>query len=281
MDGRQGSRAKVRLYVAAALRPGAAVPLHPDQSHYAGKVMRLGPGDDVLLFNGRDGEWRAQIESLGRKGGEAIARARTRAQGPEPDAMLWFAPLKKTALDFVVEKATELGIAVLQPVLTRRTVVERVNLARLRARAIEAAEQCGRLTVPEVRPALALERALGDWAGARPDRGASFSARVTPIGVHSHDDSPARRLYVADETGGGVPAADAFSGADPAAPAAFLVGPEGGFERSELDALARLPFVTRIALGPRLLRAETAALAVLACWQALAGDGRALPPPRE
>ena len=256
MSGRRGPGARIRLFVAAALKAGAAVPLHPDQSHYAGKVMRLGPGDEVLLFNGRDGEWRARIAVLGRKGGEAVARARTRAQGLEPDAALLFAPLKKTALDFAVEKATELGIAVLQPVLTRRTAVERVNLARLRAQAIEAAEQCGRLTVPEVRPALALERALGDWDGTR-------------------------RLYVADETGGGVPAADAFFGAGPAGRVAFLVGPEGGFERSELDALARLPFVTRIALGPRLLRAETAAIAALACWQALAGDGRMLPPPRQ
>ena len=256
MGGRQGSRTRIRLFVAAALAAGAAVPLRPDQAHYASKVMRLGPGARVLLFNGRDGEWRARIESLGRKGGEAIAEVRTRAQGSEPDAALLFAPLKKNALDFVIEKATELGIAVLQPVLTRRTAAERVNLARLRAQAIEAAEQCGRLTVPEVRPALALERALGDWNGAR-------------------------RLYVADETGGGVPAAEAFSGADPAGPVAFLVGPEGGFERSELDALAPLLFVTRIALGPRILRAETAAIAAIACWQALAGDGRAPPPLRK
>jgi 16S rRNA (uracil1498-N3)-methyltransferase len=272
MGGRQGARAKIRLFVAAALAVGAAVPLRPDQAHYASKVMRLGLGDALRLFNGRDGEWRARIASLGRKGAEAIAEAQTRAQAPEPDASLLFAPLKKTALDFAVEKATELGVAVLQPVLTRRTAAERVNLARLRAHAVAAAEQCERLTVPAVRPMLTLERALADWNGARPDRGASFSAR---------GDSPARRLYVADETGGGVPAAEAFSGADPAGPVAFLVGPEGGFERSELDALGRLPFVTRIALGPRILRAETAALAALACWQALAGDGRLPPPPRE
>ena len=256
MGGRQGSRTKIRLFVAAALTAGAAVPLRPDQAHYASKVMRLGPGDLVLLFNGRDGEWRARIESLGRKGGEAITEARTRAQAPETGAWLLFSPLKKTALDFMIEKATELGVAVLQPVSMRRTAAERVNLARLRVHAVAAAEQCERLTVPEVRPALALERALSDWNGAR-------------------------RLYVADEAGGGVPAADAFSGANPAHPVAFLVGPEGGFERSELDALAPLPFVTRIALGPRILRAETAALAMFACWQALAGDGRSPPPPRE
>ena len=256
MGGRQGTPARIRLFVAPALGPGAAVPLRPDQAHYASKVMRLGPGDRVLLFNGRDGEWRARIGSLNRKGGEAVVETRTRAQGTEPDVTLLFAPLKKTAIDFVIEKATELGVAVLQPVLTRRTTAERVNETRLRAHAVEAAEQCERLTVPEVRPAIALDRALNDWNGTR-------------------------RLHVADETGGGVPAADAFSGVGQAGPVAFLIGPEGGFERSELDALGRLPFVTRIALGPRVLRAETAAIAALACWQALAGDGRTPPPPRE
>jgi 16S rRNA (uracil1498-N3)-methyltransferase len=280
MGGRRDAKAKTRLFVAAALGAGAAVPLRPDQAHYAGRVMRLGPGDPVLLFNGRDGEWRARIDSLGRRGGAATAEARTRAQSPAPDPWLLFAPLKKTAMDFMIEKATELGVALLQPVMTRRTASERVNVERLRAQAIEAAEQCERLTVPEVRPMRTLERAMGEWNGARPDRGASFSARATPIGVPSHDDSPARRLYVADETGGGVPAAAAFSAA-PSGPAAFLVGPEGGFERSELDALGSLPFVSRVVLGPRILRAETAALVLLACWQALAGDGRAPPPPRE
>ena len=259
MDERQESRAKVRLFVAAALAPGASVPLSSDQAHYAGKVMRLDPGDPVLLFNGRDGEWRARLETLGRKGAAAVAEARTRAQVPESDTGLLFAPLKKSALDFLIAKATELGATTLRPVATRRTAAGRVNLARLRAQAVEAAEQCARLTVPDVRPLEALDRALGDWRGPR--------------------------LFVADESGAGVPVAEAFAGAGaatgPNGPAAFLVGPEGGFERSELDALARLPFVTRIALGPRLLRAETAAIAALACWQALAGDGRALPPPRQ
>ncbi|MCC7016378.1 MAG: 16S rRNA (uracil(1498)-N(3))-methyltransferase [Rhodospirillales bacterium] len=256
MGVRRGSGAKIRLFVAAGLAAGAAVPLSPAQAHYAGKVMRLSVGDSVLLFNGRDGEWRARIDSLGRKGGEAVAETRTRAQVPAHDPWLLFAPLKKTATDFMIEKATELGVALLQPVMTRRTSAERVNVERLRAQAAEAAEQCERLTVPGVRPMLTLERAMADWNGAR-------------------------RLFVADETGGGVPAAEAFSGAAPSGPVAFLVGPEGGFERSELDALSRFPFVTRVALGPRILRAETAALALLACWQALAGDGRSPPPPRE
>jgi 16S rRNA (uracil1498-N3)-methyltransferase len=264
------AKAKIRLFVSAPLAAGGAAALTSDQAHYAGRVMRLGPGDRVRLFNGRDGEWRGRIESLGRKGAAAVVEERLRAQVPEPDAWLLFAPLKKAALDFLIAKATELGVAELRPVMTRRTASERVNVERLRAQAVEAAEQCERLTVPAVRPMLTLERAFGDWPRARPDRGASFIAR---------------RLFVADETGGGAPVAEAFSGADaatgPQGPVAFLVGPEGGFERSELDALARLPFVTRVALGPRILRAETAALALLACWQALAGDGRSPPPPRD
>ena len=256
MDERRESRAKVRLFVAAALRASASVPLSPDQAHYANKVMRLEPGDRVRLFNGRDGEWRARLETLGRKGAAAIVEERSRAQFPEPDIRLLFAPLKKSALDFLIAKATELGVAELQPVSTRRTAAERVNLARWRAQAIEAAEQCERLTVPDVRPLETLERAMGAWDGTR-------------------------KLYVADETGGGVPVAEAFADTDAGiGPVAFLVGPEGGFAQSELDALARLPFVTRVGLGPRILRAETAALVLLACGQALAGDGRS-PPPRD
>jgi 16S rRNA (uracil1498-N3)-methyltransferase len=248
-------RAKARLHVAAPLAAGAAVTLTPDQAHYASRVMRLGVGDRLSLFNGRDGEWRARVKTIGRKGGEAVVEERTRPPAAESGPILLFAPLKKSALDFLVAKATELGASELRPVLTRRTAVARVNVERLRAQAIEAAEQCERLTVPDVRPMETLERALGAWEGAR-------------------------RLFVADETGGGVAAADAFSAAPRARPVGFLVGPEGGFERSELDALGRLPFVTRVALGPRILRAETAALVLLACWQALAGDGRAPPPPR-
>jgi 16S rRNA (uracil1498-N3)-methyltransferase len=261
MDEHREPWAKVRLYVTVPLARGAAVPLTPDQAHYAARVMRLRPGDRVLLFNGRDGEWHARLEQLGRKGGAATCEARTRAQVPEPDAWLLFAPLKKSALDVLIAKATELGVAELRPVSTRRMSSERINLARLAAQAAEAAEQCERLTVPEVRPLAPLAHAVDAWPGPR-------------------------RLYVADETGGGMPLAVAFAGVAPAgvvssAPVAFLVGPEGGFERSELDALVRLPFVSRVHLGPRILRAETAALVLLACWQALAGDGRVRPPPRD
>lgn len=248
---------KIRLFVEASLAAGARVDLSPDQAHYAGRVMRLGPGDALALFNGRDGEWRGCVARLDRKGGEAVAEERLRSQTAGSDLWLLFAPLKKTATDFLVEKATELGVARLVPVFTRRTAAERINRERLRARAVEAAEQCERLDVPEVVAAATLDRLLAEW----------------PAG---------RRLFVADEQGGGTPAAEAFASGPQDAPAhAFLIGPEGGFERSELDALGRLPFVSRVTLGPRILRAETAALAMLACWQAIAGDGRSQPPARD
>ncbi|MBM3565874.1 MAG: 16S rRNA (uracil(1498)-N(3))-methyltransferase [Alphaproteobacteria bacterium] len=244
---------RVRLYVESALAPGARVALSAEQTHYLGRVMRLGPDDGVLLFNGRDGEWRGRIAALGRKAGETIAEQSLRPQPAATDIWQLFAPLKKTATDFLVEKATELGASRLVPVFTRRTVSERVNAGRLRARAIEAAEQCERLDVPEIAESRALEEAVRSWPGNR-------------------------RLFVGDEQGGGRPVADVFASGF-RGPIAFLTGPEGGFDPSELDALGRLPFVSRVALGPRILRAETAALALLACWQALAGDGREPPAP--
>ncbi len=247
---------KVRLYVAGPLAAGARAGLSLDQAHYAGRVMRLGPGDALALFNGRDGEWRGRIARLDRKGGEAAIEENLRPQAPGPDLWLLFAPLRKTATDFLIEKATELGASRLMPVLTRRTASERINLARLRARAIEAAEQCERLDVPDIAEVATLDQTLAAWP-------------------------PARRLFVADERGGGIPAVEAFATMKTTQGHALLIGPEGGFERSELDALARLPFVSRVALGPRILRAETAALAMLACWQAVAGDWRSPPPPRD
>lgn len=250
-------RPKIRLFVDGPLAAGARVDLSPDQAHYAGRVMRLESGDALALFNGRDGEWRGRVARLDRKGGEAVAEERLRSQATAPDLWLLFAPLKKTATDFLVEKATELGVTRLVPVFTRRTAAERINRERLRARAIEAAEQCERLDVPDVAEATTLDRVLAEW----------------PAG---------RRLFVADEQGGGIPAAEAFaSSPKDALVHAFLIGPEGGFERSELDALGRLPFVSRVTLGPRILRAETAALAMLACWQAMTGDGRSQPPARD
>jgi 16S rRNA (uracil1498-N3)-methyltransferase len=181
----------------------------------------------------------------------------TREQAPEPDLWLCFAPIKRARIDFVAEKATELGVAVLQPVLTEHTAVERVNVERLQANAIEAAEQTERLTVPEVRAPLALAKLLGAWRAER-------------------------RLLICDETGGGPPIADVLATLDEAARAApwgIVIGPEGGFSAGELGLLRRMKDVVSVGLGPRILRADTAALAALACWQALVGDWRK-PTPR-
>jgi 16S rRNA (uracil1498-N3)-methyltransferase len=242
------------LFVEADLCPSAAVPLSAKQAHYLGTVLRLRAGAGIAVFNGRDGEWLARIETLNKNGATLAAVERRRKQIPEPDLWLVFAPIKRAPIDFLAQKATELGVSRLWPVFTRNTQVKRVNLARLRANAIEAAEQCGRLGVPEVAEPVSLERLIADWP-------------------------PGRRLLVPDETGGGRPLAEVLSAADgKAQPCAILTGPEGGFARSELDELGNLAFVSRVGLGPRILRADTAALAALACWQALLGDWRHGPP---
>jgi len=240
-----------RLFVAGPLPSGGDVALDRAQAHYLGRVMRLEAGDKVLLFNGRDGEWLAAVEALG-NGRCAVAVERlTRAQAAERGPWLAFAPVKKTGTDFIVEKATELGAARLLPVFTRRTNSARLNRDRLRQRAVEAAEQSGRLTLPEIAEPVTLDNLIGSW--------------------------PAERaLLVLDETGGGRPIARVLTdmrGARPTAapPCCFLSGPEGGFEATELDALRKLDFVIPVGLGPRVLRAETAALAALSCWQALLG----------
>ena len=246
-----------RLYVEADLAAGLEAPLDEAQVHYLRHVMRRPDGAPLLLFNGRDGEWRATLEGHGKKAAAARVGERTREQTAEPDIWLCFAPLKRARIDYVAEKATELGAAVLQPVLTHHTAVDRVNVERLRANAIEAAEQTERLSVPEVREPVDFMRLLAQW----------------PEG---------RRLLMCDETGGGPPIADSLAGLDEAgrtAPWAIVVGPEGGFDASELAALRRIKDVMAVGLGPRILRADTAALAALACWQSLVGDWRQ-PTPR-
>jgi 16S rRNA (uracil1498-N3)-methyltransferase len=245
-----------RLFVEADLSAGSEAPLGEAQVHYLRHVMRRPEGSPLVLFNGRDGEWRATFEGRSKKAAVARVAERTREQVAEPDVWLCFAPLKRARIDYVAEKATELGVAVLQPVVTHHTIVERVNLERLRANALEAAEQTERLSVPEIRPPVELTRLLGDW----------------PAG---------RRLLVCDETGAGPPIAEALAGLDAAArtaPWAIVIGPEGGFDAAELAALRRMKDVMAVGLGPRILRADTAALAALACWQALVGDwGRPTP----
>jgi 16S rRNA (uracil1498-N3)-methyltransferase len=240
----------MRLFVEADLAANVEVPLDEAQVHYLRHVMRRPDGTPLLLFNGRDGEWRTALAGRGKKAAVALVGERTREQLPEPDVWLCFAPVKRARIDYIAEKATELGVSVLQPVLTRHTAVERVNIERLRANAIEAAEQTERLSVPEVREAIDLGRLLDTW----PD---------------------GRRLMMCDETGRGPPIAETLSGLDDAArnaPWAIVTGPEGGFAEAELGALRRMKDVTAVGLGPRILRADTAALAALACWQALVGD---------
>lgn len=239
---------QTRLHTGESLAEGVAVTLPKAQAHYLRSVLRLAPGDRVALFNGRDGEWLAEISDLGKSAARVTPLRQLRPQTPEPDIWLVFAPLKHARIDYLAEKAAELGISALCPVFTQRTVVSRVNEERLLANAIEAAEQSERLSVPEVRPARKLEAVLADWPADR-------------------------RLIVCDETGGGMPLADAL--ADNVVPGnAVLIGPEGGFTETELDGLRKLPFVTAVSLGPRVLRADTAALAALACFQAIAGDWR-------
>jgi len=245
---------KIRLFVPDRLAAGAGVTLSPGQAHYLGHVMRQRARDRVLLFNDRDGEWSAEIEAVKKHRCRMAVIRRVRGPAAEEGPWLAFAPLKKTATDLIVEKATELGASRLAPVFTRNTNAGRVNRNRLLARAIEAAEQCQRLTVPEVAVPVTLRDLVDDWPRER-------------------------RLLVLDETGGGAPIAEVLKALrgnhrDATVPCGFLSGPEGGFELSELDALRKLDFVTTVGLGPRVLRAETATLAALACWQALVGAGR-------
>ncbi len=237
----------VRLFVEASLGPDASLSLTPDQTHYLRNVMRRVPGDEIRLFNGREGEWRGRIESLERRSGLVRIEARTGEQRAPPDLWLLFAPLKAVETRFVVEKATELGAAALLPVSTRHCGTKRVNLHRLRAHAVEAAEQCGRREVPAVEPLQPLDVLLAAW--------------------------PSGRRLLACDTASERTVEEALKDADPA-PWAILVGPEGGFAPGERTLLAGHAAVVRASLGPRILRAETAAAAALACWQALAGDWR-------
>jgi 16S rRNA (uracil1498-N3)-methyltransferase len=240
------ARAGFRLFVDAPLGAGTVVALTAAQTHYVSNVMRAKAGTPVLVFNGSDGEWAAQLAGPGRRLTALTVNRQVRQQAKEPDLWLVFAPVKRARINAIVEKATELGVSVLMPVFTRQTVMTRVNGQRLAAIAAEAAEQCERLSVPEVRPAAELAALLIAWPADR-------------------------ALMVLDESGAGRPIAEALREL-PAGPAAVLVGPEGGFHKCELDALRALSFSTLVGLGPRILRADTAVVAALACFQAIRGD---------
>ena len=241
-----------RLHVAAPLTAGATVPLDRTQANYLVNVLRLRPGDRVLVFNGRDGEWRATLRSGARRDAALAVAEQTRAQPAPGDLGLLFAPLKHARLDYMVQKAVEMGVSRLVPVLTRHGQVARVNLERMQANAIEAAEQCGILALPEIAAPIALTDAV---AGLGPAR----------LVVFCDEEAEVRDPVAA--------LAAARTGRE-AMPPAVCIGPEGGFAEDERTALLRLPNVVRLALGPRILRADTAAVAALALVQAVLGDWR-------
>ena len=235
-----------RLFIDAALAADAAVPCSGSQANYLLNVLRLKAGDAILVFNGRDGEWRARISDVKSRTCALAIEERVRAQETGPDIDYLFAPLKRARLDYMVQKATELGVARLRPVMTRRTVAERVNLDRLRANVIEAAEQCGILRIPEIAMPDKLERVLSGW------------------------DASCRLVFCDENAEGGDPLAT-LARLEPGA-IALIVGPEGGFDPDERALLLRQPYTVPLSLGPRIMRADTAAVAALALINATLGD---------
>ena len=235
-------RSLQRLFIESPLAEGAMVSVEGGQAHYLANVMRMGAGDQLLLFDGVSGEWLAEVVDAGRKRVALLVRTSTRPQESVPDLALAFAPIKKGRIDWLIEKAVELGVARLQPVVTQRTIVDKINLERMRAHIVEAAEQCGRTSLTTIEAPTKLDTFLRHLDGSR-------------------------ALYFADETGG-TSAATAFK----PTPATILVGPEGGFTPEEAAAIRALPCAIAISLGPRILRAETAALAAVTAWMAAVGD---------
>jgi len=235
-------RSLPRLFVETALAPGVHVELGAAQANYLGNVMRLQEGSQLLLFDGLSGEWLAEVAEAGRKRMTLAVVEPTRPQEAVPDLWLAFAPVKKGRVDWLVEKAVELGVARLRPVITHRTIVDKLNLERMRAHIVEAAEQCGRTSLAAIDEPIKLDAFL-------------------------RTRDPLRTLYFADETGG-----EAARAAFKPGPAVILTGPEGGFRPDEAAAIRAAPNARAISLGPRILRAETAALAAVAAWMAAVGD---------
>jgi 16S rRNA (uracil1498-N3)-methyltransferase len=235
-----------RLFIDTPLEAGASIAATPDQFNYLANVLRLGEGAELLLFNGRDGEWRARLGFPAKKKLVLMVARQTRAQTLHPDLVFLFAPLKVGRLDYLVQKAVEMGAGAIHPVLTQHTQMHRPGLERLQANVIEASEQCGILSVPRVHVPVKLEALLSDWNGTR-------------------------QIIFCDEDAGINNPVAKLSGLKGKS-LAVLIGPEGGFSDAERKMLRALPFVTPIPLGPRILRADTAAVAALAVVQAIAGD---------
>lgn len=235
-----------RLFVDNPIVSGIEFEAGPEQTHYLVNVMRLGEGSELLVFNGRDGEWRASLKPRGRKRAFLHIKEQTRVQPDPCDLTYCFAPLRHGRLDYMVQKAVEMGAGVLQPVLTRHTQVTKFGSGRMMANVIEAAEQCGILSLPDLREPVGLDRLLDDW---------DHSRRLIFCDEQSETSNPLPILHAIKEE-----------------KLAVLIGPEGGFSDTEQEKLIRLPFVTAIAIGPRILRADTAAVAALALVQATQGD---------
>ncbi len=237
-----------RLYVDAPLETGVSILCTRDQRNYLCNVLRLKTGDQILVFNGRDGEWRTSLSEVAKRTCTLTAIEKVRQQHDGPPITYLFAPLKRARLDYMVQKAVEMGVATLTPVMTRHTIVDRVNLERMRANVIEAAEQCGVLRLPTVEQPVTLDAVLKSWPPGDP-------------------------LIFCDEGADTANPANVLSQLKPG-PLAVLIGPEGGFSPAERDAILRHPAATNISLGPRIMRADTAAVAALALVNTYLGDWR-------
>lgn len=258
-----------RLHVEAPLSAGAILELPRAKAHYLTNVLRLPAGAEILVFNGADGEWRCALSTGGRKTASLTALVMTRPQPAALELIYAFAPLKHARLDYVVQKSVEMGAGVLQPVLTRHTHVERLNVERMAANAIEAAEQCGILTLPRIAPATRLDAFLAGWPAERFLVFCDEDAEGDPLSAFDAVKAATAEAGIVKQPSESV--AESF--AKPPS-LAVLVGPEGGFDKAERQQLLALPNVVRLSLGPRILRADTAAVAALALTQAALGDWR-------
>jgi len=241
----QKKMGQIRLYVSQPLQVNQSVSLDEAQSHYLSNVMKIKLGEEVFCFDGQSGEYKAQISQISKKQCLLNIKEQTKPYQVVPDIWLLFAPVKKDNTDFIIQKATELGVRKIIPLITRYTISERIKKERFVAQAIEAAEQCRRVDVPEISDVAKFADLWQTW-------------------------DKTRQLYYMDETLKGKTVAKAFANAH--TPCAILVGPEGGFSSDELEMLRKMPFTQGVKLGNRILRAETAVAAALSCWQALSGD---------